>query len=306
MHDDLKQARQLLEEGGFTCVLCRDGHVRTCTARGVRPLVELLDEGQWSGFCAADKVIGKATAFLYVLLGVRAVYTPVISEAAVEILQHNQIEVTCGQIVPAIRNRDRTGFCPMETAVRDIADPRQALTVIRSTMARLHMLSTVALVPWAGETDSAVSLIRQFWNAHNGTQPSAEEAKADLALWTSEGHRFYFIRCRADSVGFVHLGSRGAAADWLEDIFVLPQYQNQGIGSKAVELAEQIVREYSASMYIEAAARNERAIRLYRKLGYSCLNTVTVRKDFCPGDQEVCRTEQLYGEEFQIRAKRQH
>ena len=33
---------------------------------------------------------------------------------------------------------------------------------------------------------------------------------------------------------------------------------------------------------IEAAARNEAAIRLYRKLGYNCLNTITLRKDF-PG-----------------------
>ncbi len=30
----------------------------------------------------------------------------------------------------------------------------------------------------------------------------------------------------------------------------------------------------------EAAARNARAIRLYRRLGYGCLNTITLRKDF--------------------------
>lgn len=33
---------------------------------------------------------------------------------------------------------------------------------------------------------------------------------------------------------------------------------------------------------IEAAARNEAAIRLYRKMGYNYLNTITLRKDF-PG-----------------------
>lgn len=138
MNEDLRRAREILEQSGYTCVLCRQDQVKTCTARGVRPLVELLDAGQWSGYSAADKVIGKATAFLYVLLGVRAVYTPVISESAVRILHRYRIELVCGQIVPAILNRDQTGFCPMETAVRDIEDPQEALRAIRATMKKLH------------------------------------------------------------------------------------------------------------------------------------------------------------------------
>lgn len=134
MNEDLCRAQHILDESGYTCVLCRQNQTKTCTARGVRPLVELLDAGQWTGYSAADKVIGKATAFLYVLLGVRAVYTPVISESAVRILHHYQIELSCDKIVPAILNRDRTGFCPMETAVRNIEDPQEALHAIRTTM----------------------------------------------------------------------------------------------------------------------------------------------------------------------------
>ena len=61
---------------------------------------------------------------------------------------------------------------------------------------------------------------------------------------------------------------------------MLPDWQGRGIGSLAVGLAEAIVREYSPCIYVEAAARNEAAIRLYRKLGFDCLNTVTLRKDF--------------------------
>ena len=119
MENDLIKAKYLLSEGGYTCVLCRGDICRTSTARGVRPLVEFLDEGIFRDFSAADKVIGKATAFLYVLLGVRAVYTPVISESALEILLAQGIRVEFDLAVPAIFNRTRTGFCPMETAVRD-------------------------------------------------------------------------------------------------------------------------------------------------------------------------------------------
>lgn len=52
---------------------------------------------------------------------------------------------------------------------------------------------------------------------------------------------------------------------------------------------------------MEAAARNEAAIRLYRRLGYDCLNSVTLRKDFPGYDYDVVRTEQVYGERFEIR-----
>lgn len=137
MKEDLRRARAILEQGTFTCVLCKDQTVRTCTARGIRPLLELLDEGNWSGFSAADKVVGKATALLYVLLDIRAVYTPVISEAALDILNTHHIEVHYDQTVPAIFNRSRTGFCPMETAVREISDPHEALQAVRETLAKL-------------------------------------------------------------------------------------------------------------------------------------------------------------------------
>lgn len=55
----------------------------------------------------------------------------------------------------------------------------------------------------------------------------------------------------------------------------------------------------------EAAARNARAIRLYRRLGYGCLNTITLRKDFRPEEQEVIRREQLYGLPFDIKRYRE-
>ena len=150
----------------------------------------------------------------------------------------------------------------------------------------------------------AVKLIQGFWLAHNRYRQTEEEARADLRAWTGQGHRLYFIALEDVTVGLLHLGSRGGAIDWLEDLFVLPEYQGRGIGSQAIWLAEAIVRQYSQSMYIEAAARNEGAIRLYRRLGYDCLNTVTVRKDFPGYDYDVVREERVYGERFEIRKDR--
>lgn len=139
MNADLAKAKKILLTTGATCVLCRGGSRIESDMRGVMPLMELLDLGMdFSGYSAADKVIGKATAFLYCLLEVKAVYTPVISEAALEVLREHGIEAVYDQCVPAILNRRKDGFCPMETATKNISDPEQALAAVRRTLEKLN------------------------------------------------------------------------------------------------------------------------------------------------------------------------
>ena len=162
----------------------------------------------------------------------------------------------------------------------------------------------LTLTLYDGNEAEMLPLIVGFWLAHNGEHQTAEESRADLQAWTGPGHRLYAIRQDGAPVGLVHLGSRGGEIDWLEDLFVLPEFQNRGIGTWAVHAAEELVIAYSPSMYLEAAARNEAAIRLYRRLGYDCLNTVTLRRDFPGYDYEVVRTESLYGAPFEIRRRR--
>ncbi|MDD4000516.1 MAG: GNAT family N-acetyltransferase, partial [Bacilli bacterium] len=128
----------------------------------------------------------------------------------------------------------------------------------------------VKLVLYNNEEAEALELIKGFWFAHNQISQTDAEALEDLEKWTSPQHNFYFIAYLGKKVGFIHLGSRGCNIDWLEDIFVKTEFQRKGIGTKAIALLEEIVREYSLSLYIEAAARNEAAIALYRKLGYDC------------------------------------
>lgn len=139
MNADLAKAKKILLTTGATCVLCRGGSRIESDMRGVMPLMELLDLGMdFSGYSAADKVIGKATAFLYCLLEVKAVYTPVISEAALEVLREHGIEAVYDQCVPAILNRRNDGFCPMETATKNISDPEQAPAAVRRTLEKLN------------------------------------------------------------------------------------------------------------------------------------------------------------------------
>ena len=134
----IEQAKKILNEGGYTCVLCHDGEKYTSTLRGVRPLLNLLESGKsYAGFSAADKTVGAGAAHLYILLGVKDVWANVISNPALSLLEANGIEVAYGTLVPFIRNRSGDGVCPIETAVRDIPSSIDALDAIRKTLARL-------------------------------------------------------------------------------------------------------------------------------------------------------------------------
>ncbi len=139
MCDNLQKARQLLDAGNYTCVLCRDDLVYTSTRRGVAPLLNWLDAGtSLQGFSAADRVVGKATAYLYCLLGVKQVYARVMSKPATEVLQRYNIPASWDTLVAGIENRQKTGPCPMEHATRNCTTPQEALDAIRQTLAALQ------------------------------------------------------------------------------------------------------------------------------------------------------------------------
>lgn len=135
---DLQKAKDLLVQNGYTVVLCRDEITHTDTRRGVAPLLALLDNGtDVTGFSAADKVVGKAAAFLYLRLGVASVYAAIISTPALDLLTANGVAVTCDTLVPAIRNRVGDGYCPMEAVTLPLTDAVEAEVAIRKRLAEL-------------------------------------------------------------------------------------------------------------------------------------------------------------------------
>lgn len=139
MMKDLEKARALLV-GDRTCVICRGDTVYSTDKRGVKPLVNWLDEGICAkDFSAADRVVGRATAFLYCLLGVKEVYARVMSTPAMEVLRDNGIAACCDREVPGIINRRGDGPCPFEAAVLEIGEPEAALAAIRTKMAQMGL-----------------------------------------------------------------------------------------------------------------------------------------------------------------------
>lgn len=136
---DLETAKELLTQHGYTCVLVKDDTIYTSMERGIRPLMQWLEQGiDCRGFSAADKVVGKATAFLYARLDIQTVHAGTMSKGAAAVLDTFGIHHSCDREVEAILNRKKDGFCPMESAVREIDDPELAFQVLSEKYHQLN------------------------------------------------------------------------------------------------------------------------------------------------------------------------
>jgi hypothetical protein len=137
--DDLMAEMVSRIEGGDTCVLAKDGVITACSkARGVKPLLHFLDNGKLDGAIVVDKIIGRAAAAICITGGAKEVHAKVMSEGARELLEQYGVAASGDEIVNEIANREKTGTCPMENAVKDMADPAEMVKAVEETLRELE------------------------------------------------------------------------------------------------------------------------------------------------------------------------
>lgn len=136
---DLELARALLiANKEATLVMVRGDEVYTSTEMGVKPLLRMVNEGRsLAGFAVADKVVGKAPALLYAILGPSAVFSPVMSWTGRAVLLAAGIATSYDQLVAHIQNRANDGQCPMDSSVANVYDPYEAVDVLKAALSRM-------------------------------------------------------------------------------------------------------------------------------------------------------------------------
>ena len=139
MNDTLIPVKTQLLESDCTCLIQKEDRIYVSHERGVKPLLGWLDAGMdFSGYSAADRVVGNGAAFLYVLLNVKEIYAHVLSRSAAETLQRYRIRVAYGTLVDHIQNRTGNGRCPIEEAVEGETVAAEALVKIRKRLKELQ------------------------------------------------------------------------------------------------------------------------------------------------------------------------
>lgn len=115
---DLEIAIQSLS--GHSIVLCRQGEIILSDKRGIAPMMDWISQGKdLRGFSAADRIVGKAAAMLFVKAGIREVYAETLSEEGKRYLSRQNIPVSFKILTDKIINRSGNGLCPMESTVMD-------------------------------------------------------------------------------------------------------------------------------------------------------------------------------------------
>lgn len=135
MEKDFQKAKEEYNSGKYTLVICKDEDIIKSDVTGIRPVMTLIDSKKdYKGYSAADKIVGRAAAFLYTLLQVKNLYGETMSKGAVEILKNAGIYYEYKTLTDYIENRQKTGMCPMDEAVKDIDNPKDAYEAIKQKL----------------------------------------------------------------------------------------------------------------------------------------------------------------------------
>ncbi len=137
---DLDIAKSELYEEHLTLVIVKNGSVLFETGShrisGFLDAVEKLGTAL-EGASVADRVVGKAVAFLCVYAKVKEVYAGVLSRKAQAVLKENKINVEWRELVDNVLNVDKSGMCPFEKAAAGISSPEKAYRAFRVLRASL-------------------------------------------------------------------------------------------------------------------------------------------------------------------------
>lgn len=135
----IQDAIDTLHREKCSCVILKDNELSVYNQPGIADLVRLLktEPEKLQGAFVADKVIGKVAAALLILGEVKAVYTDLISDAAVELFRATPIEISFAERVPVIMNRTKENICPMENLCSDALTPRDCYARITDFLERI-------------------------------------------------------------------------------------------------------------------------------------------------------------------------
>ncbi len=130
---DITIASELLEKDNLTLVIVKNGKtVFLSRSKGIEPLYTAVMEhkSELEGSSVADRVTGKAAAMICKYAEVKELKTRLISDNAIKVLKETNIIYEYEIRTPFIKNRDKTGMCPIETLSLDTKNSIELLNNI--------------------------------------------------------------------------------------------------------------------------------------------------------------------------------
>ena len=118
----LEEVKEILHQKNASLVVAyENGKIKEYYQDRIKDIKDILkeDKNALKGAVIADKVIGKVAGSILTVAGVKEIYTDVISEYAIPVLEENHIKYEYKEKVQYIVNQTKTGMCPMESKYKD-------------------------------------------------------------------------------------------------------------------------------------------------------------------------------------------
>ena len=134
----VQSAINLICEDTAVCVVIKDNTIiKTEYGSGIGPIIKMYESGILKDAFVVDKIIGKASAMILTLGGVKGCYGITVSRAAADWLKAHNTDVSYKECVELIANRTGDGICPMEQTVLDIDNEEAALSAVKRKLEEL-------------------------------------------------------------------------------------------------------------------------------------------------------------------------
>lgn len=137
------KAVEMIKSGEATCVLVKDNKIINAESpKGIYYIIDLYEKGLLKDAFIADTIVGKAAAMIFTLGSIKGCYGHTMSEKAHEWLKMYHKDIKYNELTPNIQNRKGDGICPMEEAVKNISDEKEALTALKNKIEELRKLNS--------------------------------------------------------------------------------------------------------------------------------------------------------------------
>lgn len=135
------------------------------------------------------------------------------------------------------------------------------------------------------DRDIFLSMSHDFYNGPAVLSPIPEDyhEKTFDELMRSEDYlKCYIFQYDGKTAGYGLLNicyshEAGGKVVWIEELYVLPEFQGKGIATQFFSLLE--FTDTAARYRLEAEPENSRAVKLYKKLGFENLPYMQLIKD---------------------------
>lgn len=94
-----------------------------------------------------------------------------------------------------------------------------------------------------------------------------------------------------EKVGYYHFYQNEDGEYELDDLYIFPQYQNRGIGSAVIQACAASVK---APVMLYVFIKNEKAVALYKRLGFEIIRTVNGSRYVMRKETGNCRQKHIF------------